>query len=117
MPSRENRSTISLCEGKVSTIESDKLESALTRKGFELEKQKKDHKYYRLYVEGKKTSVLTKVSHGQKYTISKYLFGITRQQMKFENNSELELFVNCEIDKNTYIKMMVDRGFVRLSSF
>jgi hypothetical protein len=95
------------------TIDSRKLEKALKKKGFRLQGGG-DHKYYRLYVGDKPTSVLTKVSLGSRYTLSDNLASATKRQLRLDTSAELTDFVSCPLSEERYIALLIDRGKVKL---
>lgn len=53
--------------------------AGLERKGFQL--RDNDHSFYHLYVDGKKTMIFTKISHGEK-EIHDSLLGAMARQVK-----------------------------------
>lgn len=93
------------------TLESTDLEKALKKKGFEYEAG--DHKYYRLYVDGRATSVKTKVSHGPKHTLSSGLVNTIKKQMGLSSPNELKDFVECPLERNAYVERLKQRGVVK----
>lgn len=96
------------------TVESNDLEQALKKKGFD--SYSGDHKYYRLYVEGRATSIQTRVSHGPKHTISGGILDAVKKQMGLLTSRELHDFVRCPLTKDDYIGLLAKRGKITLSS-
>lgn len=70
---------------------------AYSNKGFKEEKRKKDHCYYYLIVNNKKTHIHTKVSHTNKKAISKNLFSKMARDLGV-SPAFLREFIDC--DKN-----------------
>jgi len=92
----------------VATIERDDIEQALAQKGFQLEEG--DHRFYRLYVAGKKTSICTKVSRGRNYkTLGEDLVSLMAQQMKL-TAKQLREFVDCSLSHEGYVGALRARG-------
>ena len=84
--------------------------TTLEQKGFRLENT--HHKLYRLYVDGRKTAISTRFSHGKKEYDDR-LLGLVRRQMKLQNALEFNQFMDCTMTGDAYAKNLVDRGEVR----
>jgi hypothetical protein len=81
---------------------------ALPRKGFQ--KKDGDHHFYILYVDGRKTPIRTKVSHGTKdYTGG--LWQRLRKQLKL-SNKELQRMLECSLNHEAYVKILMDGGHI-----
>ena len=79
---------------------------SLKRKGFE--PGNGDHIFLYLKVDGKRTKIRTKVSHGRKeYT--GYLWGCLKEQLKLDNAHLSELIV-CTLSHDEYIKILKEAG-------
>ena len=91
-------------------IKTRKIDSALIRKGF-VKKEKRDHIYYILYVNGKKTQIRTKLSHSSK-EYNDGLLSAIRKQLKFNSKKELENFINCPLSEEEYISMLMDKSVI-----
>nr|QNO52824.1 hypothetical protein KPNLKIIH_00016 [Methanosarcinales archaeon ANME-1 ERB6] len=94
-------------------IKTRKIASALTTKGFIEQggKKRKKHTFYFLYVDGKKTSIRTKLSHG----IDEYddkLLSFMSKQLKFDKKKEIEDFIDCSKTYNEYIRMLMDKSIL-----
>lgn len=95
-------------------IKTRKIASALTRKGFVEQggRKRKKHIFYFLYVDGKKTSIRTKLSHG----INEYndtLLSLMRKQLKFDKKEELEDFIDCtKMNFEEYLSMLSDKSII-----
>ncbi len=70
------------------------------RKGFR--EEERDHLYLLLYVDGKKTSIHTKMSHG-KNEISDPLIGKMAKQVKLSKHDFID-FAKCILTEEQYIK-------------
>lgn len=90
------------------TIERDDIERALAQKGFQL--RPGDHRFYRLVVDGKETSIVTKVSTGTKYrTLGNDLVSRMARQMHL-TAAQLKQFVDCSISAAEYVALLRTRG-------
>ena len=94
-------------------IKTRKIASALTTKGFIEQggKKRKKHTFYFLYVDGKKTPIRTKLSHG----IDEYddkLLSFMSKQLKFDKKKEIEDFIDCSKTYNEYIRMLMDKSIL-----
>lgn len=86
------------------------IESALTSKGFK--QANSDHKYYFFYVDGKKTSIRTKISHGA----SEYgdvLLGLMKKQLHLEKK-ELEELINCTLGEKEYRELLAKKNVLQI---
>jgi hypothetical protein len=89
-------------------LERAKLESALTAKGFQgLEGAK--HTRFRLFVDGKLTSVMTFVSRGSGYRVldDSLLAAISRQLHL--SKAELLRLAECTLTGGAYVQLLRDR--------
>ncbi|MGB7531853.1 MAG: type II toxin-antitoxin system HicA family toxin [Halobacteriota archaeon] len=94
-------------------IKTRKIASALTSKGFVEQggKKRKKHTFYFLYVDGKKTPIRTKLSHG----IDEYddtLLSFMSKQLKFDKKEELEDFIDCTKTFEEYLSMLTDKSII-----
>jgi hypothetical protein len=78
------------------------VKQALTTKGFREERP--DHWYYVLQVDGKKSSIYTKISHNET-EISTPLCSLMARQIKL-TNSQFEEFVSCDLNAENYLKLL-----------
>lgn len=91
-------------------IKTRKIDSALISKGF-VKNEKKKHIFYFLYIDGKKTQIRTKLSHGSnEYNDS--LLSAIRKQLKFNNKEELEEFIECTKSLEQYIKRLESKSII-----
>ncbi|MGN1298228.1 MAG: type II toxin-antitoxin system HicA family toxin [Clostridia bacterium] len=86
------------------------VERALSSKGFTLEK-KRDHNYYFIYKDGKKTKINTKVSHGTHKDISDGLLNQMMKQMKLPKK-EFNEYMNCTFSKEEYLNFLEGHGYI-----
>ena len=84
------------------------IEKALVRCGFKLEK-KRDHNYYFLYVDNKKTKINTKVSHGSYKDISDGLLNQMMKQIKL-SKKDFNRLIEGKLSKDEYISYLRDIG-------
>ena len=86
------------------------LASALKAKGFH--ETNRHHRYYHLYVNGLKTSVWTKISHG----IPEYggtMLSVVRKQMHLTRNL-FGQFIDCTMTDVEYAACLCSNGRVKL---
>lgn len=84
------------------------VDGALTRKGFK--KVDNDHHFYFFYRDGKKTSIRTKISHGER-EISDTNCGRMAQQMRI-TTPKFKEFVDCKIEGKDYVDILVKAGIL-----
>jgi hypothetical protein len=85
------------------------LINTLLRKGFV--KVETHHTMLWFMVEGRRTSIHTWVSHGQKKLDDRLLRLISRELHL--SRAELLKFVECEMSYEDYLRRMIDRGHLR----
>ncbi|WP_287961280.1 hypothetical protein [Acidiplasma sp.] len=84
-------------------IKTNKIRKGLLKKGF-LEERSHDHVIFRLYDEGKKTNIHTKISHGG----SEYddqLISLMARELNLKKDSFLKL-IECPLKHEDYIKIL-----------
>lgn len=90
----------------VKARKTSELLRALERKGFRLEDR--DHVYCYLYVDGKRSPIRTKVSHGHKD------YGPRLQsEMAWQlhlSNRDFEALINCPLSYEHYVEMLRRAG-------
>lgn len=91
-------------------IKAREIDSGLTRKGFVKEKRRK-HTFYFLFIEGKKTQIRTKLSHGSK-EYNDELLSYMRKQLKFDSIKELKNFIECPISGDEYVRILMDKSII-----
>lgn len=82
--------------------------AGLLKKGFEL--RQNDHAFYHLFVDGKKTIVSTKISHGER-EITDSLLGMMARQVKLTRKQFNDL-VDCPLEFDEYVKLLRKAGHV-----
>lgn len=95
------------------THKTRKIVSSLTKKGFIPKKGKSKHIKYTLYVNGKKTSIFTWVSHG----LDEYddqLLNAMRKELSLESNQELNDLIECPMSAEALISLLVERKKIRI---
>ena len=85
-------------------VKARELASALKRKGF-TEDKKRDHYFYFLHYNGKKSAIYTKISHNES-DIRSQLCSQIAKQMKLTSEQLIE-FVDCALDAERYIKLLI----------
>lgn len=83
------------------------VSSRLCSKGF-VRNDDADHCQYFLYVNGSKTRIRTKISHGER-EIGDALITRMAKQLRLSKHDFLDL-VDCRLDGDTYLRMMKDAG-------
>jgi predicted RNA binding protein YcfA (HicA-like mRNA interferase family) len=78
------------------------VKSSLTKKGFRLREGKDS--YFHLFVDGAKTPVWTKVSHGEK-EIHDGLLSAMARQMRLSKR-QLGDFVDCPLSEEEYVRFL-----------
>jgi trans-2-enoyl-CoA reductase len=87
------------------------LVAVLEAKGFKV--REGDHSFYSLYVDGKKTSVFTKISHGSSYKVySDSLLGFVKKQMSL-TSEELRQYIECTISYDMYVQILKEKGRIK----
>jgi len=84
------------------------LSKSLTKKGFK--EANSHHHFYFLYVDGKKTSIRTKVSHGSK-TYCGNLLSAVKKQLHLSGGQLTDL-VKCPMSEEEYIEHLKDKDLV-----
>jgi len=85
-----------------------KVLAGLEKKGF-LRKDN-DHRFLHLWVDRRKTSIYTKISHGEK-EIGDNLLGMMARQLKLNRRQFADL-VDCPMTLPEYIQVLRDGGHV-----
>lgn len=90
----------------MSSLKTRKIKTSLKKKGFK--EGNGDHKYYFLYINDRKTSIFTKISHGEG-EINDFLIKQMSKQTRLEKNEFLDL-INCPLSYEEYIELLKQRG-------
>ncbi len=85
------------------------IQKVLKKKGFILNPDKNDHKFYYLHINGKKQSIFTYISHG-KQEYDKNLMNLIKNQLKFPDQNSAEDFFNCPMSGGQYVAMLQNAG-------
>ncbi len=87
-----------------------KMKAVLKRKGFV--DHEGDHTFFTLHVDGKKTSIRTKISHG----CGEYGTPLLDQMAKelALSNKELGQFLDCPLSAEKYVDLLKFRDKIRL---
>jgi predicted RNA binding protein YcfA (HicA-like mRNA interferase family) len=85
------------------------IRNALTSKGFQ-ESKKRDHYYYFFFHEGKKTSVFTKISHGER-EVSDNLCSQMAKQTRL-TNGQFQHLVDCDLTHEGYIESLIKQDIL-----
>lgn len=83
------------------------VRKALTKKGF-VEDASGDHRIFIFYHDGKKTSINTRISHGEK-ELRDGLLSIMARQMRLKR-CDFDKFVECTLSYEEYTAKMIDGG-------
>jgi len=80
----------------------------LTKKGFQ--RRENDHSFFHLVVNGKKTVIYTKISHGEK-EINDGLLGLMSRQVRLSRKQFNDL-VDCPMTSDEYLRLLQKAGVV-----
>jgi hypothetical protein len=89
------------------TFKAREVLNGLERKGFQ--KSERDHTFLILFVNGKKTSIYTKVSHGSN-EIDDYLIHKMSLQVRLDKKQFIDL-INCPFTYEEYLEELKIRGY------
>lgn len=92
-------------------MKTSKIAASLLKKGFV--QKETHHSYYLLFVNGKKTSIRTRLSHGS----SEYgpnLLSQVKKQLGLKTMEELDDFINCPMSGEAYVELLLDRKVLKL---
>ncbi len=95
------------------THKTRKIVSSLTKKGFYPKKGRSKHIKYTLFVEGKKTSIFTWISHGLDEYEDK-LLNAMRKELHLETSQELEALIECPMSGEALVSLLVKRGEIKI---
>lgn len=82
------------------------ISTSLLKKGFKTKDG--DHTYFILYIQDRKTSIFTKISHGKR-EIDDSLIKRMAGQIKLDKNQFMRL-IECSIDHDKYIQTLKENG-------
>ena len=89
-----------------------RIKSSLISKGFVVSES--DHTMLFLHINDKKTSIFTKISHGE----SEYGDGLLKKmkkQLRLENRQQLDDLINCPMGYEEYITILVKNNQIKIS--
>ncbi len=86
------------------------IDYQLKKKGFK--EEQRDHTFYFLYYKNKKTSVFTKISHNLNEYGDPLLSNMAKQLSL--TIGEFEKLIDCPINHEKLIKILIDRGIIKL---
>lgn len=86
------------------------VKKVLLKKGFTL-LPGRDHEYFYVYRNGKKTAVNTKISRGSKKDIPEGLLKTMMNQIRLEKN-DFERYFNCTMSHEEYIEYLIEHKYI-----
>ena len=90
----------------MSSYSTREIRNALIRKGF---RQDNTHHYlFWLYIDGQKTPVRTRLSHGLR-EYGDNLLGAVAREMSLRRR-ELDAFIECPLSYQAYIEILIERS-------
>jgi hypothetical protein len=92
----------------MTTRTTKKIRDNITSKGFQ--QVQTHHEMYWFYLGDKKTSVRTRISHGEN-EYSDSLLGRMAKQVHLSKKELLE-FIDCDLTEKQYTKILVENGVV-----
>jgi hypothetical protein len=92
----------------MSTYKTRDIESALIKKGFQVKQS--HHKFYSLFVDGKKTNIKTFISHGIK-EYNKTLLSSMKNQLHL-SSKEFEDLISCPLTQELLIEIYSKKGLI-----
>jgi hypothetical protein len=93
----------------VNTRKAREVKQALNSKGFR-EDAKRDHIYYFLYHEGRKTAIHTKISHNERDIDSPLLSQMARQLRV--SKSQFNDLLDCPLTAGGYVEFLIAHRYV-----
>jgi hypothetical protein len=82
--------------------------SGLQKKGFQ--SRDNDHRFLHLWVDNHKTSIYTKISHGER-DIGDNLLGLMARQIRLTRRQFLDL-VDCPLSEEEYVGILRNGGHI-----
>jgi hypothetical protein len=93
------------------TIKVRDAATSLNAKGFARAKER-DHLYFFYWLEGKKTAVHAKISHGAK-EIDDYVLGKIRKSLRLDTKRQAADLLQCPMTKADYRKFLIEHAKLR----
>lgn len=97
----------------MATSKTKEFESALKTKGFK--RDNTHHHMYWYYASGKKTSLRTRASNGEK-EFDDSLASQRRKQMGGISRKQFQDFISCSFTKEQFLQHLLDTGEVRMQA-
>ena len=94
----------------MSTIKTKDIHKALTGKGFRVVES--HHEMLWFFVQGRKTSIRTRLSHGSD-EYDDGLLGLMAKQLKLKR-ADLDRLIECPLTEKEYVNKLIHDGHVRL---
>lgn len=94
----------------MATRKPKELKQGLKNKGFKESNQ--DHKFYFLYIDGKRTPIKTKVSHGSKEYGDGLLIAM-KHQVRLDTKQQFLDLVDCDMTKEEYIQFLIEKKIIQ----
>jgi hypothetical protein len=90
------------------TRDAKEIGAGLKKKGFL--PRENDHTFYHLFIDGRKTIISTKISHGEK-EIGDKLLAMMGRQLRLSKRDFLAL-IDCPLSFEEYLKLLRDAGAI-----
>ncbi|MDD2410022.1 MAG: hypothetical protein PHD03_04835 [Bacilli bacterium] len=88
------------------------VKSILLKKGFEQINKSSDHDEFWLVVDGKKTSITTKISFSGDNEISDSLLALMKREMNFDSKRNFNRYFDCDMKRDEYIAYLKERHVI-----
>lgn len=90
------------------SLKRDDVESSLSKKGF-TEQAGGDHRYFRLFYDGKNTGIYTKTSRGTGYkSLGDGLVSSMAKQLKLPTRDFVRL-IDCSMSREEYLALLAEK--------
>jgi len=94
-------------------LDAELVRSALLRKGFRRANSKDE--MYHFFVDGKKSAVWTKISHGEREIHDGLLATMSRRQLRI-SRGQLNALVECSLGYDEYLELLRQQDVVARST-
>jgi hypothetical protein len=88
------------------------VKNILLKKGYIQTNHSYDHDTFWLEVDGKKTTITTKISFSGGNDISDSLLGSMKREMCFDSKINFERYFNCDMGRDEYISNLKERNLI-----
>jgi len=86
--------------------------SNLPKKGF-VKNASGDHIFFYHEFNGKKTGIITKISHTPKMKdITNDIINAIKKQLNLDTNKQVKELIECPMDQNEYLKILADKNII-----